>query len=65
MEITEGGHWIFHPSKFLFPILIGHAGAIERTSITTRIIGWTDVFIFGIRVARIARTKPWESGERP
>ena len=60
MEITGGWYEVFHPSKFFFPILIEHVGVIERTSLTTRILGWTDVFILGIRVARIQRTRPWE-----
>ena len=58
MKITEDWHKVFQPSKMIFPVLIEHTAMLDR--IKDAVLGWTDVFIFGIRVARIQRTRPWE-----
>ncbi len=47
----------FIASRILFPLMVVNVCVRENNVVH---IGYTDVFVFGFRIARISRTKPWE-----
>jgi len=57
------GKWIyqhFAPEYFFTPYAQKHHAKLLSNYATPTLIGHTDVYIFGIRIARIQRTKPWK-----